>query len=85
MSGQNKSGPRSGRLCSEILLLLGCGNETIAPADRRDLQVKRCMLGVTAFVNDFQIRLVAAPDADENFGLVVLTEVSTETALSALH
>jgi hypothetical protein len=43
------------------------------------------MLGMTAFVNDFQIRLVAAPDADENFSLVVLTEVSTETALSALH
>jgi hypothetical protein len=43
------------------------------------------MLGMSALVDYFQVGLMAAADADENVGLVMFAEVSTETALSSLN
>lgn len=40
---------------------------------------------MAAFINDLQISLMAAPNADENIRLVVFAEVGTETALSILN
>jgi hypothetical protein len=40
------------------------------------------MFWVPAFVDDLEVRFMAAHDADQNVCLVLLAKVSTETALS---
>jgi hypothetical protein len=40
------------------------------------------MFWVPAFVDDLEIRFMAAHDADQNVRFVLLAEVSTETTLS---
>jgi hypothetical protein len=47
--------------------------------------MQRSMFGMTAFIDDLQISLMAAADADQNVSFVVFTEVRTKTALSTLN
>lgn len=60
-------------------------NKAITTADRCDLQVQGCVLRMTTFVEDLEVRLMAAHDADQYVCLVLLPEVITETALSVLN
>jgi hypothetical protein len=64
--------------------LSGCRsrNKSITTADGRDLQVQGSMFWVPAFVDDLEVRFMAAHDTDQNVCLVLFAEVSTETALS---
>jgi hypothetical protein len=67
-------------------LSLSRWNESIAAADRSDLQVQRRMLGVTALVKQRWFRRLAGEDRHENrCFMVVLAEVVTESALSVLN
>ena len=77
-------GPLSGR---GFFGSLGLRNwsKSITTADGRDLQVQGSMFGVPAFVNDLEVRFMAAHDADQHVCLVLFPEVSTETALSILN
>jgi hypothetical protein len=59
--------------------------EAVTTADGSDLQVQGSIFGMTAFVNQLQICLMAGPDADKNIRFVVFAEVRTETALSTLN
>ncbi len=43
------------------------------------------MFRMTAFVQNLQISLMAAPNADQDIGLVMFAEVSAETALTILN
>lgn len=43
------------------------------------------MFGMAAFVHQFQVRLMAAPDGHQHIRLVVFAEVTTEAALSVLN
>src|ERR1700761_1779424 len=43
------------------------------------------MFGMTAFIDDLEVCLVAAAEADQNVCFVVFTEVRTKTALSTLN
>jgi hypothetical protein len=82
---QNKSGPvLPGRFVENYFRCLG-SRETVTPADGSDFQVQRSMFRMTAFIDDLEICLVAAADADQNVRFVVFTEVRAETALSRLN
>jgi hypothetical protein len=67
----------------------GCRNsrsKAVAAADWSDLQVQAGMFRMAAFIQDLEVGLVGRPDADEHVRLfMVFTEVTTETALSALN
>ena len=67
---------------------LRCGgrDEAVATADRCHLQVQVGVPGVAAFVDEDNVCLLAADDADEDVALGMgLAKVSTKTTLTVVN
>jgi hypothetical protein len=60
-------------------------DKSIATADGGDLQVEGGVFRVAAVVEDFDVCLMAADDADQGSRFMVLAEVGAKTALTVVN
>jgi len=70
----------------EKYLSCRCCYKTVATADRGNFQMKRCVLRMTALVQNCRLGLLAAHDAHKHVSLgMVLAKMATKSTLSVLN
>ncbi len=68
-----------------VVLCRRRGNEAIAAADGGNLEVERCVLRMTAFIEERFVRLLAGEDGDEDIVLVMFSEMTAYAALTVMN
>jgi hypothetical protein len=68
-----------------VVLCRRCRDKAITSADRRHLQVQRRVLGMAALIEYLEVCLMLGTNAYQNLGLMTLSEMRTESALSIVN